>query len=233
MDWPTRSMTAWPARPLSTGSSGGGSPLDLIGDNGGSVTLDATHTRGPGLAVKHEVGYHRQRLLRVGQRFHVGTDVVRSGVRLVRRAADRRRAPDTQPGRWQPAVRDRSASERKPEPEGLGEPNDRNHVIVDRHRRMGADRVDGEPCHRVGPDPVVQQPEPHDPNGDVALARRDRDRCEHRPGPDRTIRVANARRPSSGPTTRRSARAASSDRFPDPRRGVPATEVAGTPRWGV
>jgi hypothetical protein len=30
----------------------------MIGDGGGSLTFDATHSRGPGLAVKHEVGYH-------------------------------------------------------------------------------------------------------------------------------------------------------------------------------
>ena len=35
----------------------GGTPFDRIVDNNGSVTLDATHTRGPGLAIKHEVGY--------------------------------------------------------------------------------------------------------------------------------------------------------------------------------
>ena len=34
-----------------------GSPFDRIVDNNGSITLDDTHTRGPGLAVKHEVGY--------------------------------------------------------------------------------------------------------------------------------------------------------------------------------
>ena len=36
----------------------GGSSFDQVVDNGGSVVLDATHTRGPGLAAKHEVGYH-------------------------------------------------------------------------------------------------------------------------------------------------------------------------------
>lgn len=36
----------------------GGDPFDRIVDNGGSLTLDATHTRGLGLAVRHEVSYH-------------------------------------------------------------------------------------------------------------------------------------------------------------------------------
>lgn len=42
---------------LSTGWSGGaGSPFDVVVNNGGSVALDATHTRGVGLSVKHTVG---------------------------------------------------------------------------------------------------------------------------------------------------------------------------------
>lgn len=42
---------------LSTGWSGGaGSAFDLVANDGGSVTLDATHTRGVGLSVKHTVG---------------------------------------------------------------------------------------------------------------------------------------------------------------------------------
>jgi hypothetical protein len=42
---------------LSIGWSGGaGSAFDLVRNEGGSITLDATHTRGVGLSVKHTVG---------------------------------------------------------------------------------------------------------------------------------------------------------------------------------
>lgn len=42
---------------MSIGWSGGaGSAFDLVANDGGTVTLDATHTRGVGLSVKHTVG---------------------------------------------------------------------------------------------------------------------------------------------------------------------------------
>ena len=148
----------------------------------------------------------------------MGTDVVRPRVRLVRLAPRWQRTPGTKSGRRQIAVRDRSPSERTSEPEGLRERHGRDDVIVDPHRGMGADRVDGEPCRRVGPDPVVQQPEPHGSDRDASFAGRGLDRSGHRSGTYRTIRGRNSRRPSSGPTTRRSARADSSGRSPDPRR---------------
>ena len=63
------------------------------------VTLDDTHTRGPGLAVKHEVGYGGNSYYGWGEQLLLGADLVRPRLRLVRLAPGRRRAPDPSAGR--------------------------------------------------------------------------------------------------------------------------------------
>ena len=79
----------------------GGSPFDRIVDNNGSLTLDATHTRGPGLAVKHEVGYGGNAYYGWGSSFswapiwygrvYVWFDSLPAGsARLIRARGDRR-----------------------------------------------------------------------------------------------------------------------------------------------
>jgi hypothetical protein len=82
--------------PLLTGwSSGAGSAFDKIVNEGGSVTLDSTHTRGVGLSVKHTVGVRGNAYYGWGSSFawsptwygrtYVWFDTLPSGdVRLVR-----------------------------------------------------------------------------------------------------------------------------------------------------
>ena len=204
----------------------------MIGGGGGSLTLDATHSRGPGLAVKHEVGYHGNAYYGWGSEFtwaptwygrvYVWFDSLPDGsARLVRSRGD---------GRLRFAI-DLLPSGRLSLRDSENEYG-RHDVIVDPHRGMGADRVDGQPCRRIGPDLAVQQPEPHGSDRNASLP----DGSRSVQTPTRSISDdpgRNSRRPSSGPTTRRSARADSSGRSPDPRaRGVPAMAVAGTPRSG-
>ena len=77
----------------------GGSAFDVVVDNDGSVTIDATHTRGLGLAVKHEVSYHGNAYYGWGNAFtwapiwsgrvYVWFDSLPEGsVRLVRAVSD-------------------------------------------------------------------------------------------------------------------------------------------------